>query len=571
MLSNQEATKYLEQGIKLHQDGKILEAKNYYQKVLHTSPGNSDALNLLGVISLQTGDAGTAVSLITKALEKHPNNPGFLNNLGQAFQGLGDYQSAVANFEKALKVTPEKTEVLNNLGISLTNRERYEQASIIFKKALSLEAENPDLFHNYAIMLQEARQLKDAIKNYKAALSLDSNRPSSHGSLASACEEVGERDKALKHYWTAIKLDPFYLEAHHAIKKIKWAEQDKKGLHVSFIYACEVHPNSAEATFNLANSLYESNELLQAETYIKKAIKLSSANAKFFHLLAKIYHSQKKYQRSIQAHEKSLMLDDKNPLYLESFGSTLSAAKNYHRAVKELVTAHKLNPRRSGTLGALTIVMNEINDSRIDHFVDYEKFVSTRKIETPSGFDDLTDFNNALHEEISRSHDRRPPPLDQTMRGGTQIPNNLFKSATGLTAIVKEKLTDALREYINKMKLDRSHPFLRYKNTNFNYTGAWSTILYESGYDMNHIHNEGWLSGVYYIKVPHMPQDAWSQGEGCIQFGEPPTHFISPKNQTKRLIKPEEGIAVFFPSYYWHGVRPFKRRGLRHAIAFDII
>ena len=157
------------------------------------------------------------------------------------------------------------------------------------------------------------------------------------------------------------------------------------------------------------------------------------------------------------------------------------------------------------------------------------------------------------------------------MRGGTQNPNNLFKGAKGLTAIVKEQLTRSLKEYIKTLEFDESHPFLRFINLNFRYTGAWSTILYDSGYDMSHIHNEGWISGVYYIKVPKFPDEIWDLGEGCIQFGEPPTQFISSKNQAQRIIKPEEGLAVFFPSYYWHGVRPFKRKGLRHAIAFDII
>ena len=118
--------------------------------------------------------------------------------------------------------------------------------------------------------------------------------------------------------------------------------------------------------------------------------------------------------------------------------------------------------------------------------------------------------------------------------------------------------------------MDISHPFLRFKNADFRYTGAWSTILYGSGYDMSHIH-EAWISGVYYIKTPDMPEESWNSGQGCIQFGEPPTRFVSSNNKTRRLIKPEEGLAVFFPSYYWHGVRPFQSEGLRHAIAFDII
>ena len=570
MILKEEIDHFIEHGIKLHRAGNIQGAWDYYQKALNKSPENAEVLNLSGVASLQLGDPKLAVSLITKALDNSPDNPGFLNNLGQAFQELGDSMTAVSHYRNALTFGSDNTDVLNNLGVALTNLECYAEAGEVFEKATALEENNPDLLHNYATMFQEAKQLNLAIEYYQYALNLEQNRPATHTSLASAFEELGERDKSLHHYWLAIDLDPFHLETHLAIKKLRWAEGDDKNLHDSFFYICEKFPSSAEAYFNLASSLFESGDSKQAKPYIEKAIENSDPNPKFFHLLAKIYHAQKKYNKSIQAHENCLALDKQNPLYLESFGSTLAAAKDYDRAFDELMAAHELHPRRSGILGSLTIVSAEIDKSKMDRFADYETFVSTRKISTPSGFCDLAHFNKALHEEISLQHDGRPPPLGQTMRGGTQIPNNLFRSASGLIAILKESLSEVLREYINKMNVDDSHPFLRFKNPDFRYTGAWSTILYGSGYDMSHIH-EGWISGVYYIKVPDLPQEAWDRGEGCIQFGEPPARYVSSKNKTRRLIKPEEGLTVFFPSYYWHGVRPFQSEGLRHAIAFDII
>ena len=47
MILEEEIDEFLEHGIKLHRAGSILEAKEYYQKVLNKSPNNSDALNLL--------------------------------------------------------------------------------------------------------------------------------------------------------------------------------------------------------------------------------------------------------------------------------------------------------------------------------------------------------------------------------------------------------------------------------------------------------------------------------------------------------------------------------------------
>ncbi|MEK9672970.1 MAG: putative 2OG-Fe(II) oxygenase, partial [Rhodospirillaceae bacterium] len=79
------------------------------------------------------------------------------------------------------------------------------------------------------------------------------------------------------------------------------------------------------------------------------------------------------------------------------------------------------------------------------------------------------------------------------------------------------------------------------------------------------------ISGVYYIKVPDLPEDVWESGEGCIQFGRPPDAYVSARNRSHRLIRPVPGTLVLFPSYVWHGVQPFTQEGLRHAIAFDAI
>ena len=77
--------------------------------------------------------------------------------------------------------------------------------------------------------------------------------------------------------------------------------------------------------------------------------------------------------------------------------------------------------------------------------------------------------------------------------------------------------------------------------------------------------------GVYYIKVPDLPKQRWEEGEGCIQFGAPPPKFVSGRNKTQQLIRPIPGMAVFFPSYYWHGVQPYNMDAIRHSMSFDIL
>ena len=90
-------------------------------------------------------------------------------------------------------------------------------------------------------------------------------------------------------------------------------------------------------------------------------------------------------------------------------------------------------------------------------------------------------------------------------------------------------------------------------------------------FDGSHVHNEGWLSGTYYVQAPALSPEQHANREGYIQFGEPPLRFASARNAVQRTVAPQVGLVVLFPSYYWHGVRAFHDGGIRHSVSYDIV
>jgi len=245
--------------------------------------------------------------------------------------------------------------------------------------------------------------------------------------------------------------------------------------------------------------------------------------------------------------------------------------KRFTRASEVLRRAHQIAPRRSAVLARLSIAMNETGDGALVDLVDYERFVVAQRIDVPQGFESLEQFNAALHAQLSEQHLTPNHALEQTMRGGTQSENNLFQNPSGLAAVLKQQISKIVDRYIAQLPRDDTHPFLRYANPDYVYTGAWSTILQASGFDGSHIHNEGWLSGTYYVQTPALTAQQHADRQGYIQFGEPPQRFVSERNTIHRVIAPQIGVVVLFPSYYWHGVRAFNSGGIRHSVSYDII
>ena len=73
------------------------------------------------------------------------------------------------------------------------------------------------------------------------------------------------------------------------------------------------------------------------------------------------------------------------------------------------------------------------------------------------------------------------------------------------------------------------------------------------------------LSGVYYALLPE-------EGEpGAIEFGRPKPPFSAGFTPEVALIRPQAGLLVLFPSFFWHRTLPFAGGGKRVSIAFDLI
>ena len=91
------------------------------------------------------------------------------------------------------------------------------------------------------------------------------------------------------------------------------------------------------------------------------------------------------------------------------------------------------------------------------------------------------------------------------------------------------------------------------------------------GYQIPHIHPAAWLSGVYYARVPDFIAEGAAEQAGWIEFGRPPDHFHNRCRPETRAIRPQEGLMILFPSYFYHRTIPFRDSGVRVSIAFDLI
>ena len=560
----------LQEAFAAHQSGRLQDAQRLYREFIRANPGHAEAHHLLGVACMQMGNLLGAIETLTEATRLNDKNPNYFNNLGLAQFYRNDPESARANYQRALALAPKNADTLNNLGMAQQRLDDLDGAIASFKTALRITPDEPEILHNYGIALRDGGQHAAAMAALKKAIDVSGGIPDTHAALASLQFIFDQYDDALESCWAAVKLDPLHIDAHKTFKGLMNAMEREAERYDTFRWALETLPQNPKVYEQYGWELAQDEQFAEAEPILRRALEIDPDQAIALTCLGWSLSMQGQHDEALTHHARASVLEPDNPQILESHGQSLIRAGRAGDAVGVLMKAHRIVPRLSSVIGTMTIAMAEADDPALNTIVDYDADVVTQTLPSPPGFSDIAAFNDALHAELEKHHQKGSLPLDQTMRGGTQIPNNLFRNASGHVLTVRTLIFDAIRSYVDGLADDPDHPFLRYINRDFQFTGAWSTILYGAGYDASHIHNEGWLSGVYYVKVPDLDVDRWASGEGCIQFGAPPDAFVSERNRTRRLVRPQPGLLVLFPSYVWHGVKPFTQEGLRHSIAFDI-
>ena len=92
---------------------------------------------------------------------------------------------------------------------------------------------------------------------------------------------------------------------------------------------------------------------------------------------------------------------------------------------------------------------------------------------------------------------------------------------------------------------------------------SWSCLLRPNGFHTNHIHPTGWISSAFYADVPAVVDNDQTR-EGWFKLGESSLGLGASD-------KPERGMLVLFPSYFWHGTVPFGGSSTRLTVAFDVV
>lgn len=260
---------------------------------------------------------------------------------------------------------------------------------------------------------------------------------------------------------------------------------------------------------------------------------------------------------------------------IADFERALAMGPNFHAPLKALLRplaergdpaalldfCDTLDPRHHGN--ALVVGYRAAALSQLDRIeeacalVDLERDVVWEPVEAPPGYDGIAGFNRALADEILAQ------PRAESSDPGVSV--NYSASIGPALGALRLRVRGHMEAW-----LARPEAMVLPPPPSAATMRIGLTILHGDGSNRQHLHPTGYLSSVYYVRVPESVRTA-NDGRGSLQIG--PCDQRTNGHRAcwgERLIKPVEGWLVIFPSHFFHDVIPTRTPDLRISVPLDL-
>ena len=456
--------------------------------------------------------------------------------LGRPYLSSGRVREADALFQRALSLHPRDAEAWHGRGLVATSQGRHEVAAVCFRKAISckhtLFSARIDLANSLLMM----DRLDDALAVAQTATRLGAASPPAHVMLGTILCERGDAAEGLAAHKRAVELDPTLVEPH----------------------------------FRVGLAHQQLGQFEDAASALEEAAEIAPKRADILYSLGTARHALRHLDRALDAYSRALTLQPSLADHLFAVGKP----RHIHALMesRDLVGAlHRLEaflgrlPGQSCALALKAIVLDELGQrDEVRRLVDFRTLIAVVRL---SPGNEIADLNNRLAEHILNHPTLRGASAASSLHRGRST-GDLLAAPVGPIREFETLIRKAIDGYMSSLPGDATHPFIANRPRYWTLS-MWANVIESEGFQVPHIHPSGWLSAAYYVKLPEVVH---SNGQsGWIEFGEP--YQDIPRTAVPELftLRPEEGLLLLFPSYFYHRTLPFHSPDQRISIAFDVV
>ena len=597
-------------GVLCYQEGQAAAALGLLGRARAARPDDPGILRHHGAVLLAAGRREEAAQAFRHALEVAPDDPETTFNLGLTLRQLGEYRPAIALLEAAAAAGLDHL-ALVRYELALARQMAGDRVPALagYRRTLELAPDHVDALNNLGVLLQQGGDVDGAVAAYRAALAVRPDFVPALNNLGSALEDRGEPEAAAAVLEQALALAPDFADAWNTLGTVRRGQGRREEAVAAYRTALRHQPLSATTHDNLAECLRELGRAEEALESSRAVVAAWPGEVRALHIRGEALKRAGDPAGVVEVCRAALALATPGCVAdsHHRLGAALVAAGAVIEGIEHLRQAAALEPRQPPILrelaaallracdgaGAVAVCDRALAHDRFDQealagralglrlagdaagadvLVDLQRWINQTAPILPAAAGGFEEFNRRLARDLIALKSRKWQPATQSIRGGTQTQNNIFTEPLDSIVLLRQAIDAAIGVYLATLDKEIArgetvHPFLAGRPRRYGYRG-WSVILDDQGYHVPHIHPEGWLSGAYYVQVPDF---APGEDPGCIEVGRPWAELPFAAPPPTRRVAPAAGKLVLFPSYFWHGVRPFRSGGQRITVAFDLL
>jgi uncharacterized protein (TIGR02466 family) len=568
-----------------------------------TADPPATARHTLGLIRRAQGRLADAEGLFRQAIEKEPYHPEFHNSLGLTLRAGGFAGEAEKSFRTALACDEHYWQASYNLVRVLIDQDRAREAEAIAEALAQKHGHLAQVWAALAAARQRQQNWKGCAAAAARAVQIAPNLLEAQALLALGQAKLGDWDNANKRFdvitqgagaaqgeallmWAralaeasqfdaaqdkfqrALKAAPHAVSVHDGLAQFKWMRGDQQGFLAHAEQALATAPDHIVLRLKIADLLNRADRPRDALQVLKSAPPAGLGLAEVKSALAVLSWRTGDGPSAVQLAEQAVALSPETDDARKTALSAQVIAGAADKALSHVQWGRARHSLDQEWIALEATALRKAGDASYRRLYDYDRFVAAYDLPAPAGFESVAAFNAALASRLREMHLYAAHPLDQSLRGGTQTPVSLLDSDDPLIKAFLAALDAPIRAHIARIGAGPGHPLTSRNTGDYAFAGCWSVRLTNGGSHVNHVHPQGWLSSAYYVTVPQDVEDPVAQ-TGWLTFGEP--RFTEANLPPEHSIKPQVGRLALFPSYMWHGVRPFSAGAERMTIAFDVV
>lgn len=297
-----------------------------------------------------------------------------------------------------------------------------------------------------------------------------------------------------------------------------------------------------------------------------EATKINPDHHAGFAMLASVMLDQGQIKEASEAAFQALRRAPEDPATL-NLATGVALRRGLAEAARKLAEACLIQaPTNQRALAHLGIALAQLGrDTEAKHLIDFDHLLKIDSPPAPPGFDSIESFNRAVVDALTSRIDLNTRHVARTLVGGARL-EDTFTLDAPIADTLLGMFTQATRDYRDELAVTLDHPVIKGKPEAFTIS-SWANIMDGAAYETAHMHEGSWLSGVYYPELSK-PADGSEHG-GAIEFGGHDFGSALQLSGPTRVVMPQAGMLVLFPSYFYHRTIPIDGPGRRISIAFD--